>query len=157
MGDDNSACEAAATVCLETVLGAKDTAWLTGSFMSAFGPQLLTVGVFTAEDLLLLTPQQALQICWSDSGRPFTVAKKRLQHLIQQIKHEHRLSAVLHRFGENISTLLSTCQGQHCYCERLQGAPCLSTPDLTAIALPDLLHNAQLCCATSSISVWRIA
>ena len=140
---------------LEAILGAKDTAWLTGPFMSAFGPQLLTVEVLSAEDLLLLTPQQALLISWSESGRPFTVAKNRLQHLLQQIRHADRLSAVLHRFGEKISTLLGTCKGQRCYCERLLST---STPDVTPNTLPEPVAEwLSRVIQPSCISVCRIA
>ena len=113
MDADNSTCEPAASHSLESLLGTKEATWLTDPFMSTFGPLLLPVGVCMAEDLLLLTPEQALQIRWSDSNGPFTVAKKKMHRMLEQIAQEHRLSVVLHRFEENISKLLSIGKGQY--------------------------------------------
>ena len=108
------ATEAAAVLTLKAAFGEKEAAWLTGHFMTNFGALLQPVGVFVAEDLLLLTPDQAQAICWSDSKRPFTVAKKKLQRLLQQVSQEQRVMAVLHRFEDSVSDLLSTDKGQCC-------------------------------------------
>lgn len=106
--------KAAEVLTLEAAFGEKEAAWLKDHFMKHFGALLQPVGVFVAEDLLLLTPEQAQTICWSDSKKPFTVAKKKLQRLLQQVSQEQRVMAVLHRFEDCISELLSTDMGQCC-------------------------------------------
>ena len=112
------ATEAAEALTLEAAFGEKEAAWLKGQFMTNFGALLQPVGVFVAEDLLLLTPDQAQTICWSDSKRPFTVAKKKLQRLLQQVSQEQRVMAVLQRYEVEIGKLLSTDEGR-CRCSAL--------------------------------------
>lgn len=92
---------------LETIFGTKSAEWLRGPFMTGFAAVLQSVGVQVADDLMILTPQQAQGIPWSESQRPYTAPRNRLQGLLQQMTQEQRLTAVLHRFSANVSELLS--------------------------------------------------
>ena len=91
---------------LQAAFGPKEAARLAGPFMSAFQTVLLPVDVLIADDLILLTPEQAQSIDWEKAGKPFKVARNRLLKSLGQVTQQQRLCAVLRRFPAEIGLLL---------------------------------------------------